>query len=388
MKANPGGQLAPDQVVGRGRLIARLWDALERQSLVLTAERRMGKTSMVNKMRAEPKPGFHPVYRDLEAISTANEFAAQVYRDVEAVCSTGKRVTEKARAFLAQLGGAEAAGVRLPELKGDSWKRLLESTLEDAAEQMGERRLVFFWDELPQMLLNIARSEGEASATAILDTLRALRQSHPALRMVFTGSIGLHNAISTFKLAGYANAPINDMLQVEVPPLDPADATMLASRLLQGEQVPVSGETAAVAAAIANRVDHVAFYIHHMVSRCKDRGGPIAVADIDVLIGEVLTAANDPWSLRHYRERLSAYYSPAEVTLALLILDTVAVAAAPLSLATLHGLLQSQAPVDRETCRTMLARLVQDHYLGRDAAGHYRFGLAFVGRWWRFDRGL
>jgi hypothetical protein len=45
MKTNPGGQLAANEVIGRDRLIAKLWQILERQSLVLTAERRMGKTS-------------------------------------------------------------------------------------------------------------------------------------------------------------------------------------------------------------------------------------------------------------------------------------------------------------------------------------------------------
>jgi len=41
MKANPGGQIIPDQVVGRDGLIRDLWETLERQSVLLTAERRI-----------------------------------------------------------------------------------------------------------------------------------------------------------------------------------------------------------------------------------------------------------------------------------------------------------------------------------------------------------
>jgi len=48
MKANPGGQIPPDEVIGRDALIKRLWRILERQSLVLSAERRMGKTCIIN----------------------------------------------------------------------------------------------------------------------------------------------------------------------------------------------------------------------------------------------------------------------------------------------------------------------------------------------------
>ena len=52
MKANPGGELALDEVIGRDQLIRRLWDTLNRQSVILIAERRMGKTSVIKKMVA------------------------------------------------------------------------------------------------------------------------------------------------------------------------------------------------------------------------------------------------------------------------------------------------------------------------------------------------
>lgn len=47
MKTNPGGpggQLEIGEIIGRDKLVDRLWKILARQSLVLTAERRMGKT--------------------------------------------------------------------------------------------------------------------------------------------------------------------------------------------------------------------------------------------------------------------------------------------------------------------------------------------------------
>lgn len=56
MRANPGGEIAPEDVVGRDRLIARLWETLTRQSVILVAERRMGKSCVVKKMLAERAP--------------------------------------------------------------------------------------------------------------------------------------------------------------------------------------------------------------------------------------------------------------------------------------------------------------------------------------------
>ncbi|NJL68509.1 MAG: hypothetical protein HC894_20835 [Microcoleus sp. SM1_3_4] len=56
MKANAGGEIAPAEVLGRNKLIADLWGILEQQSVILSAERRMGKTSVIKKMRSEANP--------------------------------------------------------------------------------------------------------------------------------------------------------------------------------------------------------------------------------------------------------------------------------------------------------------------------------------------
>ena len=83
LKSNPGGQLAPDEVIGRDRLVARLWDTLEGRSVVLTAERRMGKTSILKKMMAKPPNGFITISRDLENISSPLEFVERLFDDIK-----------------------------------------------------------------------------------------------------------------------------------------------------------------------------------------------------------------------------------------------------------------------------------------------------------------
>lgn len=68
MKANPGGQVAPSEVIGRDELIQSLWEILEQQSLILSAERRMGKTCVIKKMQAEASLDKLPIYHDLEKV--------------------------------------------------------------------------------------------------------------------------------------------------------------------------------------------------------------------------------------------------------------------------------------------------------------------------------
>ena len=80
MKPNPGGQLAPEQIVGRDALIAEMWATLAGRSIYMNDLRRIGKTQIMVKMHAEPVAGWVSVKCDLGGCHTAGEFAAQAFR--------------------------------------------------------------------------------------------------------------------------------------------------------------------------------------------------------------------------------------------------------------------------------------------------------------------
>ena len=157
MRANPGGQIPPSEVLGRDALIERLWRILERQSLVLCAERRMGKTCLIKKMIAEVPPDKLPIYRDLESVHTPLEFVQTVFHDVESYLGGLQRGAERTRQFLAQLGGTEVGGViKIPDIAAPQWKDLLARTIEDLVEHE-DRTVILFWDEMPLMLDNVKK---------------------------------------------------------------------------------------------------------------------------------------------------------------------------------------------------------------------------------------
>ncbi|MGL5033463.1 MAG: hypothetical protein ACRC6M_06640, partial [Microcystaceae cyanobacterium] len=243
LKSNPGGQLAPDEVVGRDRLVARLWDTLEGRSVVLTAERRMGKTSVLKKLEAQPLKGFVTIRRDLENISSPLEFVERLFEDIKSDLNWKEQGTNYFKNFVQYLEGIDikfmGSGVKLPERAKSHWKILLEKILEDLMREVNkdEQKIVFLWDELPLMIDKIRKNEGETVAMDLLDSLRHLRQTYNNLRMVYTGSIGLHHVLTKLKKAGYSNAPINDMETIEVPPLDRENAIELTIALLSGEKI-------------------------------------------------------------------------------------------------------------------------------------------------------
>lgn len=388
MRANPGGQLAPNEVFGRDELITRLWRILERQSIVLSAERRMGKTQVIKKMEAEAPQGKLPVYHDLEGVRSPVEFVEIMFHDVEKYLSRWNRTAERARLALTQLAGAEVAGVKFPDTVAPHWKTLLSHTIEDLVAEQHELQVVFLWDELPLMLHNIRAAHGEAVAMELLDTLRALRQSHPSLRMVFTGSIGLHHVLTALRKAGYTNPSTNDMFAVEVLPLQELDAEELARNLLNGEQIQCS-ELGAVARAISTEANCVPFFIHHLVEDIASRHRQATPAIVITTADERLRDPQDTWHLRHFVDRVEQYYPAGNATLARAVLDTLAVEGAGLVFDDLFNRVKARiATEDAEALREMLVLLQRDHYLVQGPNGRFAFRLPLVGKAWRIHRAL
>jgi hypothetical protein len=387
MRANPGGQLAPDDIIGRKRLISRLWRALERQSIVLSAERRIGKTTIMRKMLGEASRNKLAIYRDLEAIRTPQEFVETVLRDVEDHLSVNRKAAVRTRRLLSGLAGVEIASViKLPSAAEPQWKTVLTNVVEDLVKEQ-ELDVIFFWDEVPLMLHNIVRTSGEAAAMEVLDVLRSLRQSNPTLRMIFTGSIGLHNVLGALRKANYANDPTNDMLTEEVPPLAREDAADLARRLLAGERIQAK-ELGAVAEAIAVATDGFPFFIHHVVDAMATREEEVTEKTVEEIIADSLIDPQDRWHLRYYRERINTYYAPEERALALGLLDALAFADRRVPFDELFNLLKARvATEDEEQARDILTLLIRDHYVLQDADGTYRFRFSLIRRMWRLHRG-
>ncbi|WP_019501132.1 hypothetical protein [Pseudanabaena sp. PCC 6802] len=382
MKANPGGQVAPNEVVGRDTLIASLWDILERQSAILSAERRMGKTSIIKKMEAEPPENKLPIFRDLEHVGSPLEFVEAVLQDVEEYLSKKQKVANRTRQLLQDLRGLEVKGFKLPQEIASDWKKILKAVIDDLVTNQ-ERQVILLWDEVPYMLDKI----GNVAAIEVLDTLRSLRQTYPDVRMVFTGSIGLHHVVNELKQKGYANEPTNDMYPVDVPPLSEEDATALASELLEGEKIPTAN-LQEVAAAIARSVSCIPFYIHHLIARLKMRNDTVEPTTVLEVVGDCLLDPLNPWKMEHYRDRITNYYDSDRQAYALNLLDILSNAERALSFDDLFASLRLEPQTqDREIAKDVLRLLGKDYYIVRQKDLKYSFRYPLIQRYWQFLRG-
>ena len=171
IKANPGGFVAPNDVVGRSPLIATIQDVLSRQSVLLVAERRIGKTTVVKAVERASKGELVFRYRDVEHIASPELFARTVAEDIAAWLRADKRAYNALLKTLRSFGGIEIGGVlKLPKAINIPWDTLLRESVTMLMKHSKGRTYVFAWDEFPLMLEAIRRTVGADSAMAILDT--------------------------------------------------------------------------------------------------------------------------------------------------------------------------------------------------------------------------
>lgn len=389
MKINPGGTLALEDIVGRGPLVQDIRARLDLQSVILVAERRMGKTHVLAKLSAEAPAGWVVFKRDVEGVRTAAEFVQTILADLHPHLDKSTQFGDWLRARAAEFGGTKIGPLTLPDFQSKHWKQALCDTFDHVKDAKELERVVFLWDEIPWMIQNIARADAQ-EAMELLDVLRSLRQQHSAkLRMVFTGSIGLHHIVRQLKAKGYTNAPTNDMAAIEVPPLEMAAATRLAEKLLQDIGWAVAA-AAPLATQIAQEVDRVPYYIHHVLSDIAKRSDPKAalpLLELRKMVRSAIQNAHDTWNLKHFEERTSDYYG-TQRDACLALLDGVA--AAPLSLnvqAAINGAKANHPNIAQNEWNELVRLLERDYYLLRDIeTGQLGFKFTVLKRWWQWHR--
>ncbi|MBK1684196.1 hypothetical protein CKO18_11565 [Rhodoferax fermentans] len=390
MKPNPGGMLQLNDIVGRDAVVAYLQTALSQQSILLVAERRTGKTHVLEKFKATAPADWVVIKRDIGAIRSAPEFVEYVMADLYPHLEAKTNFRNWLQSLGEQLGGTQIGPIKLPNFAAKQWKQILNDAVAHLHENKTLERVVFLWDELPWMLEIIAKNNPQ-EAMELLDVLRALRQQHASkLRMVFTGSLGLHHIVRRLKALGYNNTPVNDMLAVEVEPLTQTDAISLVQRLFTDNGLSVTSH--AVYEETAKTLDCIPFYIHHVVSALLKQPAsstqPLDMAAVHAVIDHGIHSSDNPWDLQHYEERTLDYYQSQRAE-CLALLDVVASHVAPLSMVDAIRLAKAAYPLVEQQQWIELSRLLErDHYFIRNAASEVSFKFTVVKRWWVWHRGL
>jgi hypothetical protein len=355
MQVRLSGNPNPNEIVGRDVIIAELWQRIQQGSVVITAERRMGKTSIIQKMNAQRPTNIIGDYQDLEGVTSPEGLVRSIYHKVYEVLS-GQRQLKQGLQNLFK----DWSGEKLPQPK-IGWQQNLELIIRDLSKPLDPEEVwVFFWDELPLAIDNIRRDHGNSTAMSVLDTFRSIRQTYHNIRMVYTGSIGLHHVLGELRSAGYKNSPVNEGIATE-------------------------GLTE-ISEVIVQAVDRIPFYIHHLVASLRSQPQPLTVIAVTQTLAKSLEDVN-VWELGDYAERIQKYYLEDKYEMAIQTLDELSIIDQTRSFSELLKLVGDQVSVtEKENFRQVLKLLILDHYISRNSDGNYYFRLQLIKKYWQTQR--
>lgn len=377
IQANLGGPVDPRDHIGHGDEFAQVLRSVAGVGALVTGDRRMGKTSLLRKVEHVLGPE-HVVLR-ISAETDDPELFGRRLVDV----LRGHRVFADELARWSVTVDVSYKGVRIRR-EGGSGPAGAADEPDDlfrwAATRAAPAKLVVILDEIAVLAVAIERQQPGGSVE-FLRSLRRPRQELDNLAMVLAGSVGLHHAVVD-------TTPVNDLQRVRVGPMAPADAAFLTRCLLLGEQVATEGEEAVVAAMV-EAADAIPYFLHHLAHAAQRRGATLTPAAVWAIRDAALVDPDDPWNLRHYRDRLRDYYGPQH-ELAGHVLDAVATADGPLDLSQVASRLAAVELDVRPTRDALLAlveRLEADHYLARQGVAD-AFATRIVRDAWRAMRRL
>ena len=212
MKPNPGGSTKDFRrdTVGRDDLAKNCFLTLQVKSVVLVSDRRMGKTWLLGKMGQEAAEDVIWLYIDTEYASSLGELLDRMYDAARDQLSLGTRAFARTTELIQAVGGKGFGSFTVPAFKG-LWKKTLSAIVDDLCEHAEGRTVALVMDEFPLFLHKLIENDddGAGRAMELCDVLRYFRQTHPPLRMVLAGSIGLHLVMDDLRSRGYHNAPFS-----------------------------------------------------------------------------------------------------------------------------------------------------------------------------------
>jgi uncharacterized protein len=401
-----GGMASGEDFFDRKTECAALWRYLEKDHVVASGPRRLGKSSIVNRLREKATAkGFLAAHVDVQGIEGAQAFVDELARHFpdasikgywSSMGTTVKSWLPAIKNVNATLPGGAAVAVELQMSASHIWYKSAAAI----QARLAPAPVLIFIDEFSvflKKLLDSNRSEAEA----LLAWLRAWRVTPGvACRFLFTGSVGLHSLLERYGLS----AQINDCFEYPIGPFKASSAQAMLAYFAQRKMCRID---TAIAAQICEKIGWLSPYLlclmlDQTIQAASDRADETldTLESIEpsskVLTEQDLDNAYERLVARrsrfvHWEERLQRDLSAADLAFAKLVLTAVANNLDGLSKAKLLSRLAKIEPdPDQRPIRLQntLNRLQDEGYLSvPDATGNVRF-LSFLLRdYWKRNHG-
>ena len=360
----------------------------DRNHVLLTGQRRMGKTSIVQELgRRLEDDGWIFLFVDVEGADCSEDAIAEIARVVHKIRTIASRfATGLKRIITERIEEISASDFRLKIRSGlneGNWKRHGEELFRACAEQ--DRRVILVIDELPILLKRMHKQDGDGRRVdEFLSWLRGVVQilGEGAPVLIVSGSIGLEPLVREIGISDR----INHFYSYRLGPWDSETCVECFSLLAESYAFSIEdGVAEAVYNALGIGIPHQvqSFFAHLREFAIMHDRDNVTVKDINDVYRDLLLGPSGQNDLVHYETRLKDVLDDQSYTIAMVILAEAAVNGvfAPVARRSLERM-YSKLLDDAAGCiADVLEILVHDGYLETDEEGH-RFASRLLKDWW------
>lgn len=372
MVANVTGKpVQHDNFFDREREIQKLWHHLANDDVLLLAPRRVGKTSVMYRLR-EQAPSQNVVASYLSVADADSElgFVRQLYEAIVAIEPAKHRVEKLADGGFGQFFrrikkvGVLGVSVELSDTVADQWRKVGEALVGALADT--EQRALLLVDELPVFVLALARHDPSgARAADFLTWLRKLREAPSTterVRWVLAGSIGLDTVARRLRIS----KTIGDLyVYNELGPFTRENALSFLEALAQTYVLPLPDD---VKHRICDRIEwllpyHLQLLFSELRDHCGDHRCPVTVEVVDEVYEKILSKRPH---FDHWEQRLHEELGEPDARHAIDLLNAAARDQSGASITTLQAVLGKHVrdPEERDEKLTYLLDVLRgDGYL-------------------------
>ncbi len=373
---------------GREEDTQRLWGLLERGSVLLSAPRRHGKSSIMSRLRDEPNDGWAVSYLDVEYVESPEQFLTELATAVlsRGLVRTALRGAKNLSHAFAQWTRGLIENVELPAGELGSVKIALRDRLESspewselAGELLDQIALIatdtlIIVDEFPMMVGTFIDTD-QANAISFLRWFRAQRQKDSRTRFLLGGSVNIEPRLEILS----QSALLNDLDRYVVRPFSRDKATLFVEAVLIGEGMNFEKGVPEEIVRVAET--GVPFFLQVIISECLSEAHnseqEFAAAQVEPIYLERVLGPSNRGRFSHYHTRLKEYgkfEGPARLVLSEVALSGTCSTAQLEEVLTRGGF--SDCAVDR-----LLSLLEGDYYLFRDG-DQLSYPSRFLRDWW------
>ena len=387
MECVVGAPVSGDNLFGRERELNHIWKRLESGDHVLmTAPRRVGKTSLMMELKRQPRPGWTVVYVDVEACDDAKTCITEIVDELSRIPKFKKHFQwtkrrESLRNFVKGLDvRAGSASVKLDSDADRSWvgyaNRVMDRMREMAAENV---KLLIIIDELPIAIARIAEgASGPNEATLFLSWYRKLRQNPELQRRVSTlvgGSIGLDGLV--YRLD--ASKQINDISSFPLDSWSKTTAAQFLRQLGASEGFAIQDE---YIDELLNMLEdpvpyHVQLFYSNLQHVCCDESYAISIETVRECFWKQLVDENGKELVIQLLKKLSHVFDKQDGLSAQKILDALCIKQKGVEIAALADESGNQS----ENVNEIVGRLIKEGDVAR-TNGWVRIRSGFVRESW------